>query len=168
MGKNFLCLSLICSVGWLFMPLHPDTDMRFRPVAIADAALLLAWRNDPLTRAMSITTHDIDPETHQAWLAASLKNPFRQLYIALLGNEPIGTMRRDTGHNRDELSWSLGPEARGQGLGRKMLAAFINAFPGQYLARIKPDNEASIKMVLHCGFHFDHNDTEGLGVYYNG
>ncbi|MFC7274226.1 GNAT family N-acetyltransferase [Paractinoplanes rhizophilus] len=38
-----------------------------RPAAYADRDLILPWRNHPSVRAVSLTTHEIQPEEHARW-----------------------------------------------------------------------------------------------------
>jgi RimJ/RimL family protein N-acetyltransferase len=38
-----------------------------RPAAYADRDLILPWRNHPSVRAVSLTTHEIEPEEHARW-----------------------------------------------------------------------------------------------------
>ena len=110
-------------------------EVRLRPATIADAQLLFAWRNDPLTRTQSIRTQPVEWESHLAWLAASLQNPDRQLFIAeqALPVEQatvvLGTVRADKMDEEYELSWTVAPEQRGNGWGRKMVAALIDQLP---------------------------------------
>jgi len=57
-----------------------------------DAGVLLAWRNDPDTRAASHNSDKVDLQNHLAWLESSLAKPeMRQLWIAELDNLAVGT-----------------------------------------------------------------------------
>jgi RimJ/RimL family protein N-acetyltransferase len=38
-----------------------------RPASYADRDLILPWRNHPSVRAVSLTTHEINPEEHARW-----------------------------------------------------------------------------------------------------
>ena len=51
------------------------------------------------------------------------------------------------------LSWTVAPSSRGRGIGSKMLLEVCKRFPEHKLtAEIKRDNQASLSMVLKCGF----------------
>lgn len=110
-------------------------EVRLRPATIADAELLFIWRNDPLTRQQSIHTDPVTWESHLAWLAASLQNPDRQLFIAEQAEKGeqkpvvLGTVRADKTDAGYELSWTVAPARRGNGWGRKMVAELIAALP---------------------------------------
>src|SRR3546814_20808163 len=63
-----------------------------RPVQPLDSADLLAWRNDPLTRANSSNTAAIELATHSAWLERAFADPDRRPWIAARGGETLGTV----------------------------------------------------------------------------
>ncbi len=134
-------------------------EVRLRPATIADAELLFTWRNDPLTRAQSIRTEPIEWESHLAWLAASLQNPDRQLFIAeqtAQGKQAtvlLGTVRADKIDENYELSWTVAPEQRGKGWGKKMVAALIAALPAgvTYQAVVLNTNPASERIAAGLG-----------------
>ncbi|MBB2945191.1 hypothetical protein FB565_004924 [Actinoplanes lutulentus] len=45
-----------------------------RPARDSDRDLVLGWRNHPSVRAVSLTTHEIQPAEHAAWWAARSGN----------------------------------------------------------------------------------------------
>lgn len=138
-------------------------NLVLRHATIEDAALLLAWRNDPLTRAMSRTEDLVTPEAHQAWLTQTLADPARTLLIAERDGEAVATVRRDRTAGGMELSWTVAPDARGRGYGRAALIAAIP--PGvEALARIKPGNEASRRIARAAGFEHA-GDEAGLEIW---
>lgn len=143
-----------------------DIEVKLRPVTWDDWALLLQWRNDPETRAQSVNTDEISEEIHKRWLKAKLESTPPHFYILLFEGQPAGTIRADFNELFDawELSWMLAPEARGKGLGKAMLKAIIPLISGKLMARIKPENTASEKMTLYCGFRFV-GIKDGLKVF---
>jgi len=134
-------------------------EVRLRPVTIEDAELLFIWRNDPLTRAQSIHTEPVVWENHLDWLETSLQTPDRQLFIAeqALPAEQttvvLGTVRADKLAEVYELSWTVAPEQRGKGWGRKMVAALIDVLPAgvAYQAVVLNTNPASERITLGLG-----------------
>ena len=42
-------------------------DFRLRPARLDDSAVVFAWRNDPLTRAMSRALVPVTWDDHQRW-----------------------------------------------------------------------------------------------------
>lgn len=139
---------------------NPTTDARLalRRATPADSEHLLRWRNDPLTRQMSLTQHEVTPEEHQRWLHASLTGTSRSLFIAVDDEVPVGTVRLEHPSNgAAEVSLTVAPEARGRGLGSQLLrlaereALQLGALT--LLARILPDNARSVLAFKRAGFY---------------
>lgn len=133
---------------------HPLLTLR--PACAADAALLLAWRNDAGTRGASHSTRPITPEEHARWLAATLDNPHRQLLVAEEQGVPVGSVRADRDPQGDchELSWTVAPDARGRGIGARMVGLLVQRLGGAVRAEIKPGNHASMRIAQAAGLHF--------------
>ena len=131
--------------------------MKLRRATLDDAKMLFDWRNDPQTRANSISTGEVDWQGHVGWLDRSLSNPNRTIFIALNNEFPVGTIRFDSDPSKSEveLSWTVAPEARGKGYGQAMVqvGTKLPALKGQkILARIKPNNLPSIRIAEKAGF----------------
>jgi len=123
-----------------------------------DEALLLRWRNEPSTRAASMSTGEIAPEHHHAWFSQKLANPDCALFIVEEDGRPVGQVRLDRiGPDLAEVSIGLDVEARGRGLGREALR--YAAREAQHLlgvkglkALVKPDNASSLAAFAAAGF----------------
>jgi UDP-2,4-diacetamido-2,4,6-trideoxy-beta-L-altropyranose hydrolase len=96
--------------------------LRQRPAAMADAELLLKWRNEPAVREMSRSPEPIADRDHRAWLAAVLDDPRRTLLVLECQGRPVGTVRFDRTADAAEISVTLDPAARGGGLGTRAIA----------------------------------------------
>jgi len=94
-----------------------EQDLSLRPATLEDAEMLLKWRNDEATRMGSHSTVEVKLEKHIEWLRATLQNQTRQLYVAEENGVSVGTVRADYDNGIYELSWTVSPEARGQGVG---------------------------------------------------
>jgi RimJ/RimL family protein N-acetyltransferase len=120
-----------------------------------DAEVLLAWRNDPLTRENSRNRTIGKLPGHITWLEKSLINPARKLYIAEIDNTPVGTVRADEDNDGyTEISYTVAPEARGNGYGKQMVVQFVREqLQGKKLkAEIKKgNNEASEALARALG-----------------
>ena len=125
--------------------------MKLRPVTLEDAQRLLDWRNDAQTRAASLSTAMVSLDDHLAWLSASLDNPARTLVIAERDGRPVGTVRADQRDGVHELSWTVAPDARGQGVAREMVLMFRATLPGKVCARVREDNVASRRIAEALG-----------------
>lgn len=127
--------------------------IKLRRAILDDAKMLFDWRNDPATRANSLQSESLDWEKHLSWLAACLENPERALYIAEVGGSSCGTVRADKAGSEYELSWTVAPEYRGKGLGKRMVAALIATLPADayYQAVVLTDNAASHQIAKRLG-----------------
>jgi len=129
--------------------------MRLRPATPDDAQALFDWRNDPVTRAMSVSRDPVDWQTHLDWFRSALQSPVRSILIAEDGVR-LGTIRLDK-DIRTEVSITLAPAARGHGLAAQILRLATDG-RGPFVARIRPDNAASRRAFEAAGFHYTHHD----------
>jgi RimJ/RimL family protein N-acetyltransferase len=127
---------------------------------MGDADLLLAWANDPATRAQSFQPDRIEAATHQRWLAERLASPSSRLLIGLEGPTPIGQVRFDRDPDGTvEISISVAADARNRGLGRSLLAAGLAAARRDgslgvrtFVAHVRLDNDVSAALFRGAGF----------------
>ncbi|MEM6682487.1 MAG: GNAT family N-acetyltransferase [Pseudomonadota bacterium] len=129
-----------------------DPALTLRRATQADAPRLLAWRNDPATRAASLVPTPVAPRDHAVWLTRTLNSKKRSLWIAEVADLPVGTTRLDISFTQQELSWTIAPEARGKGYGKAMVRAALEQITGPVRARIRPENKASQAIARACGF----------------
>ena len=143
--------------------------VQLRRATDADADLLLAWSNDPATRAASFHPERIERADHVRWLATRLASPSTGLWIGEADGRPIGQVRVEiVAHEVGEISIATAAEARGVGLGRALLAAAIaqagEALPiSALLARVRLDNSASLALFSGAGF-IERGRTTCVGV----
>lgn len=127
--------------------------MKLRKAIFDDWKILLDWRNDPITRENSFDQGEVSESTHKLWFSDSLLNLHREIYILEDNTTPVGSIRSDNLlTNQYVLSWSIAPSQRGKGYGTKILELFLQDKTGNFIAEIKPENIASIKMVKNNGF----------------
>ena len=139
-------------------------SFQLRPANRNDAERLLAWRNDPQTRQASHHADVISLEAHMAWFEKSLKSPDqRRLWVAEMNGKAVGTCRVDRMENAWELSWTVAPEARGQGIAHQMLSKLMPLFNEPLSAQVKVGNIASMKVAERAGFVLDKQE---LGVLF--
>lgn len=140
------------------------------PATLDDAALLLSLRNDPGARANFFNQGSVTPEEHIRWLLEVLADPKRHLFmIQNEEGEPIGQVRFDVADEVAEISITIAADRRGQGYGaasmRQSSEGFLehNQQIKRIIAKIKRDNDISIKAFLRAGFKEYQN--EGGVVY---
>jgi len=139
--------------------------MQLRKVNFEDWEILLSWRNDPVTRQNSHNTDTVSEEQHKKWLTGILANPARQLFLALEGEIPVGTVRADfaDSDNSYELSWTISPEQRGKGIGKKMVSLLVEKLNTRIRAEVKKGNDASVKIAEAAGLSFKKEES---GILY--
>ncbi len=140
-------------------PIVRHGDVGLRPATADDAALLLDWANDPMTRWASSDRPPIEPAEHAAWLGRALaQTDTTRIWIGEQSKRPVGVIRferRSTGDT--EVSITVAPEQRGRGLGTALLTSGLVAFrevsgPTRLTARIRSDHEASLALFAAAGF----------------
>ncbi|MDQ7991049.1 MAG: bifunctional UDP-2,4-diacetamido-2,4,6-trideoxy-beta-L-altropyranose hydrolase/GNAT family N-acetyltransferase [Propionicimonas sp.] len=135
---------------------RPAPDLAARPADSEDAAVLLEWRNDPVTRASSRSTDPIGWAGHVDWLGRVLADPDRHLFVLEDAAGPIASVRWDRIDARDwEVSITLAPQARGRGLAAAVLSTAERALPEpgptHLLATVHRSNTASLRLFARCG-----------------
>lgn len=131
-------------------------EIQFRVAEIGDAKLLFGWKNDEETRHASIDPSEVHWDDHMRWLRAALASCERTIELAFFPdrpNEPVGVVRFDRRGDETELSWTVAPQMRGRGIGKKMVKAAVSRRPGSALiARIKMGHRASEAIAIAAGF----------------
>ena len=133
-------------------------SVRLRPVTEADAGMLLALRNDEAVRSASRSRDPVTEDEHAEWMRGALSDSDRELLIVELDGEPHGQVRFDRlAEGRYEISVSLGPAARGRGLGSCVIGEGLRwlrqrGVAGVVLAEVRADNERSRRAFVSAGF----------------
>lgn len=126
--------------------------INLREVKWEDWKLLLDWRNDYYTRIQSHNTDVVNEEKHKAWLSKVLNDPNKKVFVGILGDESIGTVRYEFKDGEYELSWTIAPEARGRGLGKKLVKKMVDTLKNNYIkAEVKKGNKPSVKIAEYAG-----------------
>ena len=85
----------------------------------------------------------IDPKNHQEYM----KKYSDCFYICLIDEIPAGYV----GIIEDDIRVATHPNFQGQGVGKFMINQIININPNAY-AKVKIDNQASLRLFKACGF----------------
>jgi RimJ/RimL family protein N-acetyltransferase len=140
----------------------------FRAATLADAERLFRWRNDAATRAASLSTGPVAWQEHVAWLGRALDDPDRRLLVAEEGGEPVGTVRFDRGEQCWTMSWTVAPEHRHQGIGKRMVRGAAEIFGAPLMAVVRSHNVESAKIAAAAGFVQAHASTDATVWTYSG
>ena len=129
-----------------------------RVVTVGDEALLLAWSNDPMTRAQGFSPEPIAAENHQQWLRRKLTAADTcHFYIVEVSDEPVGQVRFDRLAAAWEVHYSVSPAFRRRGIGAAMLACALRALAraepdAPVIGHVKASNVASRRIFESLGF----------------
>ncbi|MCH2182990.1 MAG: GNAT family N-acetyltransferase [Mariniblastus sp.] len=142
-------------------------ELDFRLATLQDAERLFIWRNDPLTRSESHDDSALEPEAHRDWLRRAIDDPHRSLWVVETGGEAVGTVRADREEDGWLLSWTVAPEARGNGFGKRMVCQWVGQRVGQLDGRLRAEvrvgNKASARIAEAAGLNLA---EEKAGVRY--
>jgi UDP-2,4-diacetamido-2,4,6-trideoxy-beta-L-altropyranose hydrolase len=138
--------------------LRPSTDkLRLERATLADAGLLLDWRNDPLTRAMSFDRSPVTWQDHRRWFEEQLANDRVHLLIGRADGVPIGQVRLDLREAVGVVSYSVDAALRGAGFGealiRKAVCSCVDPPQGGFVAKVRAENVASRKIFQRLGWN---------------
>ncbi len=124
----------------------------------ADAEAVWRWRNEPDARAASRHAEPIPLDEHDRWFERRLGDPNTIFLIVgdKAGND-VGYVRFDLEARRAEISIALEPAARGKGLGVAAIRSASHSLLSEgrastIQARIKTDNEASVRAFRRAGY----------------
>jgi hypothetical protein len=134
-----------------------------RAAVDADRDTVLAWRNHPDVRAVSLTTHVIPPAEHAAWWAAALPDPALKILIFTEADRPAGVVIFDL--RRNPAAWSFYLDVAG--LGGRLLPAWLRleqaavryAFGELAVERLGGETLAANRQVLALHKRFGFRET---------
>ena len=135
-----------------------------RSATMADADLLLLWRNDQETRHQSKTTTPVERAGHVSWLDGVLADPNRDIRVAEVNGRPVGSIRAERIGDAWVLSWMVAPEARGKGFGRRIVARIVEDLDGEIQAEVRVGNPASARIASAVGMTL-RDETDGLTTW---
>ena len=140
---------------------------------ICHSEMIWEWRNDPITRKMSVNSEKVSWEEHTSWYEKVLLDKCRKIYLGVESGIPIGVVRFDKSDNENyvyEVSITISPENRGKGFGKQLLNNGIRRLYKEVRnckfirAEVKKDNKSSNKLFKSCGFIFI-KDESGMNTY---
>lgn len=127
--------------------------MKVRPVRPEDAGLLLQWRNDPETRSASVQRAVVTAAEHARWFQQKLADPRCQILIGFVDGVPVGQVRFDLSDGEATIAIVVAPAERGRGHGASLLREGCRAVSAsRFVARIRPENTASLRAFAKAGF----------------
>lgn len=137
-----------------------DEAFAIRPLARADLALVLGWRNADRVRLNMYTTHVISAAEHSAWFARLEQNARDLAFVFERAGEPLGFLAFtaiDRAHGRAHWGFYLGVEDAPRGTGTMLgILAMDHAFGALGLRKVIGEvldfNMASLRLFRRLGF----------------
>jgi len=138
---------------------YREPHITFRLANVDDGLELLAWRNDLETRQASFNEEEVGLIKHFIWLNQTLKDHKKRLFIAEKKGKKLGVVRIDFLDKSFELSWTVNPDYRGQGIGTKMVCMVTKEMKlvahKPITARVRQSNFASMFIAQKAGLKLD-------------
>lgn len=136
----------------------------------SDSKDVWEWRNDPESKANSISEDNISWDIHCSWYQHALQNPDKFIYIGIDSDEnKIGMCRFDVIENQAEVSIIVNPLFRKKKISKPLLTTAINQFSKASTialhATIKHTNILSQQCFLKAGFR--HIMDDDIYKYYH-
>ena len=143
-----------------------------RQARLEDEALLLAWANDPITRANAFLSESISAETHGVWFRQRLGNleDCRIYVIETIDGIALGQVRFERREQVWAVDYALAQPYRGRGLGRRILEAALlelgsDVSSATVAGHVKYGNYASRKIFESLGFEASPDAGPAAVVY---
>lgn len=144
-----------------FENLKMKQDLVLRKATEADTTTTFGWAKDPEVRKFSFSQDEILWSGHEKWFHSKVNSENCVYLIAEIDGKPAGSIRFDISDAVFTISYLLGPEFHGFGLGKVLLEkgiAFIRAAANENQQHYKivgfviPQNISSLKAFRGLGF----------------
>lgn len=130
--------------------------MYLRCAEMKDSQLIFEWRNDIGTRMNSLNMELISYDTHCKWLETKLQSQNCQMYVCMENDKAIGQIRVDYIDGKGEISYTVAPEYRGKGYGKKIIELLEEKEATKKIVLfgiVKSNNVASQKCFEKLGYN---------------
>jgi UDP-4-amino-4,6-dideoxy-N-acetyl-beta-L-altrosamine N-acetyltransferase len=140
-----------------------ENKIELRKVTAEDILKIYEWRNHPQVRRWMLNDKEISWEEHEKFWEHML-NKEEPAFIIIFNNVDCGVIRlTKINEETAEIDIFISPEFQGRGIGSEVIKKIVNMCRDlgikKLIARVKPNNVASIKM-------FERNDFKLTYLYY--
>jgi UDP-2,4-diacetamido-2,4,6-trideoxy-beta-L-altropyranose hydrolase len=146
----------------IFKKIKMTKGMSLRLATIVDTEITFLWAKNPEIRRFSFNKKEILWEEHVAWFQSKINNPQSIYLIAEIENKSVGSIRFDIVEGSFIISYLIGSDYHGYGLGKEILKKGIN-FLKQFVSErrlsgnkiigfVIKDNIPSLKAFRALGF----------------
>lgn len=141
----------------LFLSWYRSAQLCLHKATEQDLLISHNWANDPEVRNQSFSSQPIPLEVHSGWFRQKIADTNSFYYLVWQGEKPVAQIRFDIVGNDATISYLIGPELRGQGLGAWILAKGIRQLleetsPQRIIGHVKQTNVASQRSFEKLAF----------------
>lgn len=145
----------------IFKALTLACDLEIGKATMSEVEPSFQWANDPDTRKFSYSSKTIPWEDHVRWYEQKIINPDCFYYMFFIDQIAIGQVRFDRSKEEEidtfVISYTLGREWRGKGLGAYILLKGIKALIQEtnvkkIVGYVQTANTNSVNIFKRCGF----------------
>jgi UDP-2,4-diacetamido-2,4,6-trideoxy-beta-L-altropyranose hydrolase len=137
-----------------------------RKATVEDCTLYWHWANDPDVRQSAFYPEPIAWDHHQKWFKKMLNQTDVDMFVMESPFGPVGQVRLDGSTAGKIISYSLGRQFRGRGLGMKLIKKAMSEcakIKSVLIGEVKKSNTASLKTFQKLGFQEnEHPDKNAL------
>ena len=120
-----------------------------------ESIFLYDLRNKKYVRKNSINLKKVSLKKHELWFRNFLMNKNNKFYLIKYYKKNIGYIRMEPKKNKFIVSWALLNQFKGKGIMTKNLKKVTNDKKIKYMAIVKKNNLASMKVAEKSGFKFN-------------
>jgi UDP-2,4-diacetamido-2,4,6-trideoxy-beta-L-altropyranose hydrolase len=156
--QKYLSGGLAERIQRIFKDIEITSTIHWRVAEPGDMMLIFEWTNDPEVRKHSFNKAPIALDTHQAWFYSKLKERTSLFLIAEIENKPAAQIRFDVKNDHAVISYSVGNNFRGKGLGHLVLTEGIKQLllfqpdVRQIVGYVKKNNVPSLRSFEKASF----------------
>ncbi len=137
-------------------------SLMVRKAVESDCEMFWDWVNDHEVRKNAFNPEPILWETHEVWFNDKLHDPSATIYVIECEWGSVGQVRFEEKEAYCLISYSLGRQFRGYGIGKavlkKAIDEFTNTWRGVLQAEVKSGNIASCMNFVKLGFQENFSD----------
>lgn len=123
----------------------------------SDVNITFEWASNEVVRQYALSKNKIEFESHKLWFNAKIIDPKVYYYLAMVEEQPVGSIRFDQVGEEAVISYLIDPKFHGNGFGKKIVKEGIEHFriDSQNYALVgivENENKASLKIFRDLSF----------------
>lgn len=139
----------------------------------SDLMTYFHWANDVAVRSNSFNSKPIALSDHENWFLNKISSDDSYLFVAMLGEQPVGQIRFDSIPNMSfEIGFSIDKNFRGLSLGSEIIRTgteeLIRLNPSivQIIGKVKKENVGSMQSFVKAGYSLIQDSVDDYFTYY--